>query len=150
MAKGPKVCFDRILPRELLRQQQMMKSRGRTRAISPIGKTWMNGSRLRVRFIGGSGAQHAKVREQAKWWTDHANLSFEFNDAPDAEIRIAFDENDGAWSFVGTDCRDIPANEPTMNLGFMAEPSRTSSATRSGWRTSTRTRPAASSGTNPW
>ena len=27
--------------------------------------------------------------------------------------------SDGAWSYVGTDCRDIPLNEPTMNLGFL-------------------------------
>lgn len=119
MATRPKICFDRLLPRELLRQQQMMRSAGRTRAIAPIGKTWMNGSTLRVRFIGGSAQQKAKVREQAGWWSVHANLVFDFNDAPDAEIRIAFDENDGAWSYVGTDSRDIPLNQPTMNLGFM-------------------------------
>ena len=44
---------------------------------------------------------------------------FNFNDAPGAEIRISFDPNDGAWSYVGTDCRSIPLNEATMNLGFM-------------------------------
>ena len=47
------------------------------------------------------------------------NLKFEFNDAPDAEIRIGFDASDGAWSYIGTDCRSIPRNEATMNLGFM-------------------------------
>jgi hypothetical protein len=46
-------------------------------------------------------------------------LTFDFNDAPNAEIRIAFDENDGAWSYVGTDCLSIPLNQPTMNLGFL-------------------------------
>ena len=59
------------------------------------------------------------MREQAGWWTAHANLRFNFNDAPGAEIRISFDPNDGAWSYVGTDCRGIPLNEATMNLGFM-------------------------------
>ena len=42
-----------------------------------------------------------------------------FDNAPDAEFRIAFDPEDGAWSYVGTDCRGIPLNEPTMNLGFL-------------------------------
>ena len=60
-------------------------------------------------------AQRAKAREQALWWTAFANLSFNFNDAPDAEIRIAFDPDDGAWSYVGTDNRNIPLNQPTMN-----------------------------------
>jgi hypothetical protein len=40
------------------------------------------------------------------------------SDDPDAEIRVAFDANDGAWSYLGTDCLSIPRNEPTMNLGF--------------------------------
>ncbi len=120
MAQRPHVCFDRILPRELLRPQATRAGRaGRTRAISPIGKTWMNGSRLSVRFIGGSAAQRAKVKEQAGWWSAVANLAFDFNDAPNADFRIAFDEGDGAWSYIGTDCRSIPLNQPTMNLGFL-------------------------------
>lgn len=65
MARRPKVCFDRILPRDLLRFQPTVRRDGRVRAISPIGKTWMNGSELRVRFMGGTAPQQAKAREQA-------------------------------------------------------------------------------------
>ncbi|MBT9487873.1 MAG: peptidase [Rubrivivax sp.] len=120
MATRPHVCFDRILPRELFRPQATRPGRpGRVRAISPIGKAWMNGSTLHVRFIGGSAAQRAKAQEQAGWWTAVANLSLVFDNTPGAEIRISFDANDGAWSYVGTDCRDIPLNEATMNLGFL-------------------------------
>lgn len=120
MADRPKVCIDRILPRELMRLQRTKRApKGRDRAISPIGKTWMNGSTLRVRFNGGTAAEQAKTREQAAWWAAVANLKFEFNNAPDAEIRITFDPNDGAWSYIGTDCRSIPLNEATMNLGFL-------------------------------
>ena len=96
-----------------------MKSRGRERAISPIGKTWMNGSTLKVRFMGGTMAEQATAREQAGWWAAVANLKFEFTNASNADIRIAFDPNDGAWSYVGTDCKNIPVNQPTMNLGFL-------------------------------
>ena len=113
------VCSQRVLPAELMRLQSTVRSGGRTRAISPIGKFWMNGSTLRVRFMGGTAAQQANVKEQAAWWTEHANLHFDFNDAPDAEIRIAFNTNDGAWSYVGTDNRGIALDQPTMNLGFM-------------------------------
>lgn len=115
----PKVCFDRVLPRDAMRLQPTRMLGGRTRALSPIGKTWMNGSTLRVRFMGGTAAQRAVVKEQAGWWTQHANLKFAFDDAPNADIRISFDSNDGAWSYVGTDGRGVPANEATMNLGFM-------------------------------
>jgi hypothetical protein len=96
-----------------------MRIGGRTRAISPIGKTWMNGSTLRVRFLAGTSAEQQLVRKQAGWWTEHANLTFDFGTAPDAEIRIAFDPSDGAWSYIGTDCKHIPAGQPTMNLGFL-------------------------------
>jgi hypothetical protein len=119
MADRPHVCFDRILPRELMRFQPTERRGGRVRAISPIGKSWMNGSTLRVRFIGGSAAARAKTREQAGWWQQVANLTFDFNDAPDAEIRIKFDPSDGAWSYIGTDCKSIPLDEATMNLGFL-------------------------------
>lgn len=120
MEQRPKVCLDRILPRELRRFQPVVRRRGGfVRAISPIGKVWMNGSKLRVRFMGGTAAEQAVAREQAGWWSQVANISFDFNDAPNAEIRITFDPGDGAWSYIGTDCREIPLNEATMNLGFL-------------------------------
>jgi hypothetical protein len=119
-ARRPKVCFERILPHELHRPDRVARGPdGRFSAISPIGKAWMNGSTLRVRFIGGTATQHAVVRREAGWWEQAANIKFNFNNAPDAEIRIAFDPADGAWSYVGTDCRSIPLNQPTMNLGFL-------------------------------
>src|SRR6476659_8718780 len=117
---APKCCFDRILPRDLLRPHMTTTGPGgRVRAISPKGKTWINGSTLQVRFIGGTDAQRATAREQAAWWQAVANLKFDFNDAPEAEIRISFDENDGAWSTVGTDARSVPFNQASMNLGFL-------------------------------
>lgn len=119
MTQRPKVCIDRILPQELHRPQTTRRSGGVLRAMSPIGKSWMNGSTLHVRFIGGTAKQRAIVREQAGWWSAVCNLKFVFDDAPNAEIRIAFDPNDGAWSYVGTDCRSIPLDQPTMNLGFL-------------------------------
>ena len=114
-----KTCYDKILPRELIRPQRMMAFGDRQRAIFVFRKMWITGSTLQVRFLEGSASQKTVAIEQAAWWTDHANLSFEFNDAPDAEIRIAFDQNDGAWSYIGTDATSIPQNQPTMNLGFL-------------------------------
>lgn len=132
MANPRKVCIDRVLPSEFRRPQRLLPvmtaltrrdggpAGGRaTRAIAPIGKTWMNGTALHVRFIGGTAAQKAKAREQAGWWSKVANISFVFDDTSSAEIRVTFDPSDGAWSYVGTDCRGIPLNEATMNLGFL-------------------------------
>ena len=119
MAKLVHFCTDRMLPGNQMRFRSTVRRGGGTRAIMPIGKRWMNGSTLRVRFIGGTTTQQTKAREQALWWTAFANLQFDFNNAPDAEIRIAFDPNDGAWSYIGTDNRGIALNQPTMNLGFL-------------------------------
>jgi hypothetical protein len=116
----PKVCIDRILPQDLSVPQKVLKtSRGPARGIAPIGKTWMNGTELTVRFLGGSARQQAIVKEQAAWWQEVANLKFKFSDSTNAQIRISFDETDGAWSYIGTDCTRIPVNQATMNLGFI-------------------------------
>jgi hypothetical protein len=32
---------------------------------------------------------------------------------------LTVDSHDDAWSYIGTDCRSIPLNEATMNLGFL-------------------------------
>lgn len=119
MSAKPKVCIDRVLPQEVFRPSPMVRGRGPARAVFEFRKMWINGSTLRVRFMGGTSAQRAVAREQALWWTRHANLKFEFGEAPDAEIRVAFDPADGAWSYVGTDCKHIAQGEPTMNLGFL-------------------------------
>jgi hypothetical protein len=115
----PKICIDRVLPPRMMEHQPTMRSAGRVRAISIKKNRWMNGTTLHVRFMGGTSSQQKLVKKEAGWWMDVANLKFNFNNSPSAEIRITFDESDGAWSYIGTDCRNIPLNEATMNLGFM-------------------------------
>lgn len=116
------ICYDKILPRDFRRAIpfRAIEIGGRTRAISPIGKLWPNGSTLSIRFLEGTAAQKEIVKQYAPQWTDYANLNFEFNDAPDAEIRIAF-ADDGAWSYVGTDAKGIHVSQPTMNFGWLDE-----------------------------
>lgn len=117
-----KMCFDRILPRERARLRRTRSyGTGRVRAISLIGKQWPNGSVLRIGFLGGSDKQRDMVRSIAPEWTNHANLHFEFVDEPTANVRVSFDPNDGAWSYVGTDNQDIPLHAATLNLGWQDE-----------------------------
>lgn len=54
MTKLVHVCTQRVPPNELMAFQPTVRSRGRTRAVMPLGKLWMIGSTLRVRFIGGT------------------------------------------------------------------------------------------------
>lgn len=113
-------CIDRVLPANLRRFYPNVESySGRIRAITPIGRAWLNGSTLQVRFIGGTDAQRAIVKEQFGWWTAHANLHFNFNQSAQADVRISFNPADGAWSYIGTDCKSIPTDQPTMNLAFL-------------------------------
>ena len=119
MSKARKMCYDKILPGELRREQRVRAyAPGRQRAISLIGKQWTNGSTITIRFLSGSSNQEDMVRDVAPEWTRHANLKFEFTDAPTALIRVSFDPDDGAWSYVGTDNLNIPLHAATLNLGW--------------------------------
>ena len=119
---APKVCFDRILPKDLNKVRPAAPIPGaRTRAAFEIAKLWDLGKTLRVRFMGGTQQQKDIVKQFAPQWAEHANLKIVFSNDTNAEIRITFDENDGAWSYIGTDCADIPITQPTMNLGWQDE-----------------------------
>lgn len=123
MASTDKVCFDRIPPTELRRPHvgRMLDLQvGKSRAAFQIAKLWPNGSTIRIRFVGGSSQQRATVRQFAQQWTEYANLVFDFGEAANAQVRIAFND-DGAWSYIGTDALGIPANQPTMNFGWLDE-----------------------------
>jgi hypothetical protein len=82
---------------------------------------WNSGDQIRVAFLAGDADLQKRVRAVAERWTapGMANLSLQFVEEGDAEIRIAFQEGDGSWSYLGTQCRDIPADEATMNYGWL-------------------------------
>lgn len=125
MTSVPEICFDKVLPQELYRPLPYTDETERTAAgalpsaaLVVFRKLWLNGSTLRARFLEGTTQQRRLAIEQANWWIRHANLRFIESTDLDAEIRITFDATDGAWSYIGTDCRSIPQDQPTMNLGF--------------------------------
>jgi hypothetical protein len=61
-AKAKNICFDRLLPLDTRRPQRTVMTRsGRERAISLIGKQWVNGSNIRIRFMSGTQAQKSMV-----------------------------------------------------------------------------------------
>jgi serralysin len=94
---------------------------GQSRAALLNEFKWEPGTRIRVRFTGGASKLQDRVREVAEEWTgpQMANLGLRFVDDGDADIRIAFVEGDGSWSYLGTMCRQIPADQPTMNYGWL-------------------------------
>jgi hypothetical protein len=48
-----------------------------------------------------------------------ANLGLQIVDDADADIRIAFKQGNGSWSYLGTKSQQIPTNQPTMNYGWL-------------------------------
>jgi hypothetical protein len=84
---------------------------------------WRPGRTLRIRFLDGTPFLRRKVQELASEWTKHANLSFQFGDDPEAEIRVSFASDPGSsWSALGTDClveRYFPRHQPTMSFGWL-------------------------------
>ena len=137
--KDKRVCYDRRLPQDVnVPPRAPMPARApggargaagpaaaagpgsRLRAAFEIAKLWPNGSTLHVRFMGGTPQQQNTVRQFAPQWSQFANLTLDFDDASDAQIRIAF-EDDGSWSYIGKDCLGIPRNTHTMNFGWLDE-----------------------------
>jgi len=122
MPKVLNVCFDRILPADLQTGPTPAAVNHQTpKAAFQRRKLWPLGVELRIAFLDGTSDQHDIVRRFAPEWTKHANVKFEFKNNSNPQIRIKFDENDGAWSYIGIDCQAIPKSQPTMNLGWQDE-----------------------------
>jgi hypothetical protein len=81
-------------------------------------KKWLPGRELRVHFLDGHTDVQAKVESYAQQWRQFANLTLTFGYDPTAEIRISF-EQEGSWSYIGTDALSVDRPEPTMNFGWL-------------------------------
>jgi Bacterial pre-peptidase C-terminal domain len=137
---GPKTCIDRIATAEqLVRAAELSIAENAANVpvvvvhpgmgVAPptpfelagvTGKKWQNGKRLRVRFLDGSPSVQQRVEDHAKRWCDFANVTIEFGNDADAEIRISFAQ-EGSWSYIGTTALAIDGAEPTMNFGWLEE-----------------------------
>lgn len=94
---------------------------GKSRAALLNAFKWQRGTRIAVRFMEGDPELRKRVRKVAKEWTgpQMANVSLKFVEEGDADIRIAFQQGDGSWSYLGTMCKQIPGDQPTMNYGWL-------------------------------
>jgi len=110
----------RTQQRELapVQDEESRKGRPATEISSFLKKLWAPGRTLHIRFLDGDPNIQEKVKQIAQEWTRHANLKFEFDNSPNAEIRITF-KQPGSWSYIGTDALIIPKGQPTMNFGYL-------------------------------
>ena len=114
------ICYDRILPRDLNTTQKSASSAGSgaMRASGERKKLWHKKT-LNVCFVE-KHPREDEIFELAKTWSKYCGIEFrKVTKRRDSDIRIGYDSREGAWSYVGTDCAEIPLNELTMNLGFI-------------------------------
>jgi hypothetical protein len=96
---------------------------GNLRAIlTSADRLWDNGKTLTYCFVrpAGTRIQQEKVKTVVKQWEQFANIKFKFVTGRNATIRIAFEEDEGSWSYVAKDMETTPRNESTMNLGWIS------------------------------
>jgi astacin (peptidase family M12A) len=81
---------------------------------------WADGGVVRIAFLDGTPEQLALVKRFAVEWTSSlANLTFVWvTQAAQSDIRISF-QYSGSWSVIGTTCKTVPKDQPTMNFGWL-------------------------------
>ena len=84
---------------------------------------WPERSVIRIRFLEGDPALQQRVRKAANEWDKLVNLTFSFDQRKPSDVRIAFQQGKGSWSYLGTMCRNIPDPQPTMNFGWLTNES---------------------------
>jgi serralysin len=84
---------------------------------------WNPGDQISISFLDGDEEIQNRVINAAIEWvsTGLANLTFEFRkDTTETDIRISF-RYAGSWSVLGTTCKNVDIDEPTMNFGWLDE-----------------------------
>jgi len=74
--------------------------------------------------------QQAKVKNTVQEWSKYANIKFQnvaYDSTKPADLRITFDPSSGSWCYVAEELKNVPANQPTTNLGWMDPSSITTS-----------------------
>ena len=83
-------------------------------------KMWRLGETKKMLFLGGDRYIRALVIYYFRMWLKYANLKLNIVQNGYADIRISFVPG-GSWSYVGTTCRDIDQQYPTMNFGTLLD-----------------------------
>ncbi len=89
-----------------------------SRAMADNYYLWDNGKTLTVKFIGqgGSTKLREKIKVAAKEWEKYANLTFDFIESGEANIRVLLTDQGGCNSVVGTNALSKESDEKTMNI----------------------------------
>lgn len=83
-----------------------------------IDVLWEPGDEITFAFMDGRKLIKNKVVETFMEWEKYANIKFVPEVLTKAMVRISFNQ-EGSWSYLGTECLDIPRHEPTVNFGWL-------------------------------
>ena len=81
----------------------------------------VNVRQLRVKFLDGSPELRARIVDLEggpNGWNSASAMQFVFTQQEPSHIRITFTRG-ASWSYVGTQCKYIAADQPTMQLGWL-------------------------------
>jgi serralysin len=94
---------------------------GTTKAALQKDSKWKSGDTIRIAFMEGDDKLQRRVRDVAMRWVapGMANLQLSFTDSSNSQVRVAFRAGNGSWSTVGTTCKQVAADKPTMNFGWI-------------------------------
>ena len=123
------VCYERILPSEQhyferppvddddiqpsFNDPDLMP----LHAVGSVNKIWRKKD-LKVYFLQ-IHRQEAQIMEWMSEWSKYCAVQFHKIDTPvGSDIRVNFNQQ-GSWSYIGTDATKIPIESFTMNLGFV-------------------------------
>jgi hypothetical protein len=89
-------------------------------------KVWPQFYNVKIEFLDGTTAQKNLVKQVVlSTFQPHINLKLSFyerNEIPKSDVRVTFNPNIGAWSYMGIDAWSIDQREATLNLGWLDEP----------------------------
>ena len=99
--------------------------REKLQAVILKNLVWNPTSTINIKFLDGTQEQHDKVKNVVLSNLQSLislKLVFLSSDSQEeSQVRISFDPNGGAWSYVGTECLGISSMKATMNLGWLDE-----------------------------
>lgn len=90
------------------------------RAVGAFGRYWTGKQpTVTVRFLAKNATREAHFKQAASDWSNACGIQFKYVASGKADIRVRFDDYDGAWSYIGTDAKSITgATTATLNIGW--------------------------------
>jgi hypothetical protein len=113
-----------------------------TKGVAPISTIWQTSAEfplnISVKFLNGTDFQKNKVRQYAQLWTQVSNhgsdpdprkrkiilnfIPYDITTSGNtADIKIKFNDGGGSSSYIGSYCRQIAQDKPSMVFGWINE-----------------------------